>query len=80
MPGVRDVRTRGWPLMVVVGVLGCGQGCPRTGVARGWPLIVVVAGVLAGSPDLHTQSLSHCDGRWEAKHPAPSPRDLDTLR
>ena len=42
MPGVRDVRTRGWPLMVVVGVLGCGHGCPRTGVARGWPLTVVV--------------------------------------
>ncbi len=76
MPGVRDVRTRGWPLMVVVGVLGC----RRTGVARGWPLIVVVAGVLAGSPDLHTQALFRCDGRWAAKHPAPSPRDLDTLR
>ncbi len=54
MPGVRDVRTRGWPLMVVVGVLGCGQGCPRTGVARGWPLMVVVgvqdAGKDAGGP------------------------------
>ena len=62
--------------MVVVGVLGC----RRTGVARGWPLIVVVAGVLAGSPDLHTQALSRGDGRWGAKHPAPSPRDLDTLR
>ena len=35
MPGVRDVRTLGWPLMVVVGVLGCGHGCLRTGVARG---------------------------------------------
>ena len=55
MPGVRDVRTLGWPLMVVVGVL-------------------------AGSPDLHTQALSRCDGRWGGKHPAPSPRDLDTLR
>ncbi len=55
MPGVRDVRTHGWPLMVVVGVL-------------------------AGSPDLHTQALSRCDGRGGAKHPAPSPRDLDSLR
>ncbi len=54
MPGVRDVRTLGWPLMVVVGVLGCGHGCLRTGVARGWPLIVVVgvqdAGKDAGGP------------------------------
>ena len=49
-------------------------------MARGWPLIVVVEGVLAGSPDLHTQALSRCDGRWAAEHPAPSPRDLDTLR
>ena len=42
MPGVRDVRALGWPLMVVVGALGCGQGCRRTSVARGWPLMVVV--------------------------------------
>ena len=55
MPGVRDVRTHGWPLMVVVGVL-------------------------AGSPDLRTQALSPCDGKGEAEHPAPSPRDRDTLR
>jgi hypothetical protein len=42
VPGVRDVRTRGWPLMVVVGVLRCGQGCRRTSVAQGWQLMVVV--------------------------------------
>jgi len=72
VPGVRDVRTLGWPLMVVVGVLGCEQGCPRTGVARGWPLMVVV-GVLAGSPDLRTQALSPCDGRGGPNTPPRRP-------
>jgi hypothetical protein len=48
VPGVRDVRTIGWPLMVVVGVL-------------------------AGSPDLHTQSLSRSDGRWGANTPPRRP-------
>jgi hypothetical protein len=76
VPGVRDVRTLGWPLMVVVGVLGCEQGCPRTSVALDKPLMVVV-GVSAGSPDLHTQALSRCDGRGGPNTP---PRYLDTLR
>ena len=48
MPGVRDVRTHGWPLMVVVGVL-------------------------AGSPDLHTQALSRCDGRGGSNTPPRRP-------
>ena len=46
MPGVRDVRTHGWPLMVVVGVL-------------------------AGSPDLHTQALSRGDGRGGGPNTPP---------
>ena len=52
-----DRRGAWLPLMVVVGVLGCGHGCLRTGVASGWPLIVVVgvqdAGKDAGGPAWH---------------------------
>jgi hypothetical protein len=66
VPGVRDVRTLGWPLMVVVGVLGCG----RTSVAGGWALVV---GVLAGIADLHTQALSRRDGRRGSNTPPRRP-------
>ena len=94
MPGVRDVRTLGWPLMVVVGVQDVGKdaggpadrrtGGPadrRTG-GPAWRVAAVDGGGRCFGRKSGPAHPSLVPMRRErgGKHPAPSPRDLDSLR
>ena len=78
----KDARGPAWRVAAADGGGRCIRMRARMPADRrgAWLPLMVGVGVLAGSPDLHTQALSRCDGRWGGKHPAPSPRDLDTLR